>query len=449
MLREDFLADIATEIELKRDSFPCKTFIATFSFQAKGKSMEELGRKIWPDECEHIQHWKKDGGYIDNRIKSHLTDIYQRLVKKYNLDLPDVRKREFCYEWLWTTKYISAGKSPSHFYIPCQAELERALEILTVASGFVRIKSPHRMGKTSLLEGILSNAEKGDLRAVKIDLQSAEHKTLQNLGRFSQWFCQQIVSKLGLPIDVAQSWISDSGSDLNCQNFFRNDLLKLAEQPLLLGVDNLDVIFEYPETADDFLGMLRSWIEDKSHPWEQLRVAIVYTWHYKTKLHHKSPLNIGEEINLPDLTISQIEELVRLHDLDWNGREISSLTRLIGQHPYLIESALYELANDDELTLRVFLARACAADSIYTNYLRRQIDYLNQDRQLADLMSKIVESPVPFPAAGIRTNSDSRYYSTNEKLQDLGLIKNQNGLVPKSELLKRYFAEHLLAGDMK
>jgi hypothetical protein len=319
----------------------------------------------------------------------------------------------------------------------CDREFKESIGTIA-QKGFVRIKSPRQMGKTSLLERILADSRQKGLRTVKVDLRAVDEKSLENLNCFLKWFCQQLVSKLKLSIRVSEEWNDDDAANLNCSDFFVNHLLDTDYPPLLLSIDNLDIIFDYPNIADEFLGLLRTWLEDQSQSWRNLRMIIVHTWHYKTKNINRSPLNMGNEIKLPSLTFSQIQTLVNLHELDWNEQDISTLTNLVGYHPYLIRLGLYAVAQDN-IDLSTLLANVLTNENVYSKYLERHYDYLTSDRALAALMAQVVKSDLPLEVRLIETDS-----SNSTKLQELGLVEySNNTLVPKNQLFKLYFADRL------
>ncbi|OUL30730.1 hypothetical protein BV375_13560 [Nostoc sp. 106C] len=67
---------------------------------------------------------------------------------------------------------------------------------------------------------------------------------------------------LKLPNKLADYWDSDFlGSKGSCTTYFEDYLLAEINQPLMLGLDEVDRIFQSPEIANDFLAMLRSWYE--------------------------------------------------------------------------------------------------------------------------------------------------------------------------------------------
>jgi serine/threonine-protein kinase len=81
---------------------------------------------------------------------------------------------------------------------------------------------------------------------------------------------------------VDDFWTDTYGSKDNCDAYFEDCLLPETESPLVLGLDEVDRVFQYPVIADDFFGLLRAWYEEARHGdqgselWEKLRLVVVH-----------------------------------------------------------------------------------------------------------------------------------------------------------------------------
>ena len=68
------------------------------------------------------------------------------------------------------------------------------------------------------------------------------------------------------------------GSKDKCNAYFEECLLEDLDRPLVLGLDEADLVFPHPGIADDFFALVRSWYESArygdcgSELWENLRV---------------------------------------------------------------------------------------------------------------------------------------------------------------------------------
>jgi pimeloyl-ACP methyl ester carboxylesterase len=318
---------------------------------------------------------------------------------------------------------------------------QQCQNIIRQPGALLRIKAPRKMGKTFLLKRVLADVQK-DLgyRIAEVNLWRANLDTRQDLDKLLRWLCEQVCLELRLPINVHSEWQSKSPitPNDNCTRFFNKHFLNNSE-PLILGLDNLDLIFNYPTVADDFLGLIRAWVEDKTETWLRLRMVIVYMQHYDTTIDNHSPLNVGKEITLPDLTMFQIQQLIQECGLQLTDLDIRQLNDLVGGHPALILLALHHVYIIRDHTLVSLLESAHTDESIYSNYLESHLRYLKNNKDLAMIMKKVVCSTTPMKSYDC---SDSA--SSTRKLREVGLIKfKSNDIYPANKLLRLYLRDRL------
>jgi len=78
-------------------------------------------------------------------------------------------------------------------------------------------------------------------------------------------FADNLIHQLRLNYRVDDFWTDTYGSKDNCDAYFEDCLLSETESPLVLGLDEVDRVFQYPVIADDFFGLLRAWYEEARH----------------------------------------------------------------------------------------------------------------------------------------------------------------------------------------
>jgi hypothetical protein len=238
---------------------------------------------------------------------------------------------------------IPEGSVPlnSKLYINRPPIEEDCFETILQPNALIRIKAPRQMGKTSLLTRIIQQAKQENYQGVYLNLQEADRQFLADLDLFLKWFCHYIIDELELEDQVEQHWDITRGSKTCCTNYFDRYLLKQLTNPLVLALDEVDQIFQYPEIAVDFFGLLRSWHEKgkSNQKWEKLRLVIVHSKEVYLPLNiNQSPFNVGLPIELPELTQEQVIELINRHQLTFSDEEITEFMKMLGGHPYLIES---------------------------------------------------------------------------------------------------------------
>ncbi|MDF5735456.1 MULTISPECIES: AAA-like domain-containing protein [unclassified Nostoc] len=200
------------------------------------------------------------------------------------------------------------------FYSNCYKEVNRP-------GGLIRLRAPLQWGKTYLMSQILDYGTQQGYKAVRVDFQEPEKKLFNTPKPFLQWFCTSIVRKLNLPDKLAEKWKSTVSNNIDCTNYFEEYLLPAINSPLVLGLDNIDVIFSY-HIASDFLALLRAWYDKRTtNPiWKKLRLVIAYSKEdYIPRDRNRSPLNVGKGIEIPELNRLQVQNLAQRLQLPWNG----------------------------------------------------------------------------------------------------------------------------------
>ncbi|MDY7014451.1 MAG: AAA-like domain-containing protein, partial [Cyanobacteriota bacterium] len=229
----------------------------------------------------------------------------------------------------------------------------------------------------------------------------------------------------------------DGGSKGNCTSYFEDYLLPADDSPLVLCLDDVDLVFPHPEIYEDFAALLRSWHERaKSRPiWQKLRLAIAHSTETYLPLDiNQSPFNVGVPIELPELTREEISHLARKYGLNWNFTRIEQLFRLVGGHPSLVQQAFVDCQNYPDRAVEEFLAAAPTEAGIYGNHLRRCLQQLREDLKLAAAFKTVVAA-----STRVRLDPIQTYH-----LNRLGLVQLLgNEVQPRCELYRQYFRDRL------
>ncbi|WP_414579334.1 AAA-like domain-containing protein [Anabaena sp. CCY 9402-a] len=320
----------------------------------------------------------------------------------------------------------------------------RCYEEITRDGALIRIKAPSQMGKTSLMVRILAHAQQqnSSVRTVALSLQRAESAIFNDLDKFLRWFCAAITRKLQLPHRVEDYWSATFGSKSNCTAYFEDCVLPDINGVLVLALDQVDEVFLHPEIADDFFTLLRSWYEEAAYGdignplWQNLRLVIVHSTEVYIPLDiNKSPFNVGLAIELQTFTPVQVCNLAQRYGIHLSENELSELMQLVDGHPYLIQQALYHLAQQD-LTFKQLIQTAVTDAGIYDNHLHRHLRSLQEHPQLAAAYEEVIKSSTPVELE----------QTVAFKLHSMGLVKLQgNQVISSCELYRHYFEEVLRA----
>jgi hypothetical protein len=324
----------------------------------------------------------------------------------------------------------------SAFYVKRSGIDDRCYEEIAKPGALIRIKAPRQMGKTSLMARILHQATTLNYRTVPLSFQLADSKVFTDLEQFLQWFCAVITWELQLPDQLAKYWNQIFGSKISCKSYFERYLLTNVTEPLVLGLDEVDRVFQYPELASDFFGLLRAWHEEAKNReiWRKLRLVVVHSTEVYVPMDiNQSPFNVGLPIELPEFNSEQVRELAARHGLTWGAKEVEQLMAMVGGHPYLVRLALYHIARQ-EMTLAQLLETAPTDAGLYSDHLRRHLWNLSQQKELAAAFNKVVATTSPVQLDSIHAF----------KLNSLGLVNLQgNEVTPRCDLYRQYFRDRL------
>jgi AAA-like domain len=303
----------------------------------------------------------------------------------------------------------------------------------------LRIKAPNLMGKTTLIARILAQLTQDGYRTVNLSFELADRKThFTNLNKFLRWFCLNLSRELKLPGQLDEYWNEeDVGSKVSCTTYFEEYLLTNVDSPLVLCLDDVDLLFPYPEIYEDFFGLLRSWYEKakRRQLWKKLRLAIIHATDVYIRLNiNQSPFNVGLPIELSEFTCEQVRDLARKYGLKVDPAIIDSLMELVGGHPYLLELAFAHLKSYPDITLDLLLTQATTESGIYRHHLQEFCLNLQEHLELAIAFKQVIASNSP-----VQIEPMSAY-----QLQSMGLVKlSGNEVEPRCNLYRQYFGARL------
>jgi diguanylate cyclase (GGDEF)-like protein len=331
----------------------------------------------------------------------------------------------------------NALKLDSTFYIQ-RPSIEKLIYQEIIQPGcIIRIKAPQQMGKTSLVLRLIAHAQNLSYRTVYLDFQKADKAVFTSIDKLLRWLCANISQQLHVSANLNDYWDEDIGSKISCSVYLQCYLLQQIKNPLVLVFNELNQIFEYPDIAEEFFALLRSWHEEakQNQALEKLRFVLVHSTEIYIELNiNKSPFNVGLTIKLPDFTIEEIQELAQRHGLNWTDkvgkRNAFTLKAMVGGHPHLVELALYHLANNQDKTLDELLKEALRITGIYSTHLRNLLITLQENIELKAALQELI-------IAGGNLKLD---HITAYKLESLGLIKLDGDICTFScELYRQYF----------
>ncbi|WP_013324115.1 AAA-like domain-containing protein [Gloeothece verrucosa] len=301
----------------------------------------------------------------------------------------------------------------------------------------LRIRAPKEMGKSSLVVRLLALAKQQHYYTVKLNCNQIDYNHLTDLNKFLRCFCNGVAKELGIEPKLDDNWDEEIGSKLSCTFYFKNYLLKQINHPLILVLEEVDCLFEYPQLAQEFFPLLRSWYEEarRDTDWQKLRLIVVYSTEAYISIDlNRSPFNVGLPLRLPEFTRQQIQELAKRYGLDWySTQEASQLMSVVGGHPLLIQITLYYICSQ-QIPLNNILQEALVNGGIYRYHLWRHWVKLQENPSLLEAYAKVVRAQTSISLNPLETY----------KLESLGLITYKgNNVIPSCELYRNYFLRQL------
>lgn len=342
---------------------------------------------------------------------------------------------------------IASSPASYEFYIRRSEEEARCYAALQKPGAIVRVKAPQLMGKTLFLNEVLTKlSPRLRFRKVELDI---DRQVLSNTEAFFKWLCVSVSIELDLPVKLDVYWLEELTPSQKITNYFQKYLLtEMAsmQSALLLVLDRVDHIFENLDIMDEFRALLRSWSDKvikgnsaNQKIWSCLRLVTVYAtdiYGLSDDIDYSPFTSIGTDVELPEFNQSQIEELAKRYRLSWERHHTDELVKLVGGHPYLIDTAFLYIKHQKEETdkvLKRITETACTQIGIYANHLLQITTALDNNAELKSQFKEIVTVNEPMPIAAVDAF----------KLYSMGLIRlidaSENIAVPRCHLYQRYF----------
>ena len=335
---------------------------------------------------------------------------------------------------------IPEGQVPlnSKLYVERPPTEANCYKAILQPGALIRIKASRRMGKTSLMSRILQSATNDGCRAVSLSFQLADKAIFQDLNKLLRWFCASISLGLQVQNQLTDYWDELFGSKISSKIYFEQYLLAKITSPIVLGLDDIDRLFQYPDLADDFFGLLRAWHEEAKNRdiWKKLRLVVAHATELYIPLNaDKSPFNVGLPVELQSLNREQVQALGDCYGLNCSEQALEQIFTLVGGQPYLVRLAFY-YSCQHHVALEQLLSTALNSHGIYREHLQQQWWNLQQNPELVDAYIRVIKASKPLELG----------LEEGFKLQSMGLVNLYgNQATPSCKLYAEYFRNCLRA----
>lgn len=438
--------------------------IDTFLVAKTGHSLSYIQKAIlwasWQDEPKTYDQIAKENGYSANYIKQGVAPKLWRLLSKAcgeKVNKTNCRsileRRLFNGKGLATAKFLKTRQVVplevpggqvalnSIYYIERSPIESDCYQQIRQPATILRLQGSQQMGKTSLMARILADAQKQNYRTVRLSLNQAESPVFSAIAKFLRWFCVNVTRQLGLEPKLDEYWDEEMGCLISCTLYFQEYLLRHSDRPLVLAVDEVNQVLQYPAIAGDFLALLHSWQDDTNDipVFSKLRLVLVHSTEGYFSFHpNQSLLTVGLGIQLPPFTPEQVYELAKRHQLYLSSQELDQLMGLLAGFPYLVRLMFYEMVKH-QVSLKSLLETVATDMGIYANHLHCHLWRLRQYPDLAVAYQQVIKANDAVELDPIQML----------KLHSFGLVRwFRDRVVVSCQLYEEYFRDRVAIRDL-
>lgn len=341
-----------------------------------------------------------------------------------------------------TTQSVSASSQASEtgpFYVERPPLENICFKTLIKPGALLRIKAPRFMGKTALMTQVMTELTHQNYQLGRLSFEWADsHIHFSDPSKLLKWFCLTLGQSLGIANKLNDYWDEDFfGAKMSCTNYLEQYLLPQIQKPIVIALDDIDLLFPHSDVSTDFFGLLRAWYEKAKYQpqWQQLRFMIAHSTDVYVRLKlNQSPFNVGVAVELPEFTAEQAMLFATNYGLKNSQTLIDAMMALVGGHPYLLLRAFNHFSLNEHETLSQVLQYAATEAGIFGDHLREMRLDLATEARVEDAFRKIISS-----SDAMEVDPTIAY-----RLQNMGLV-NQVGhlLTPRCKLYQLYFESQM------
>nr|VFJ97091.1 MAG: AAA-like domain-containing protein [Candidatus Kentron sp. LFY] len=263
------------------------------------------------------------------------------------------------------TFYITGGtlpvNAPSYVERCADNELFQTLKL----GEFCYVLTSRQMGKSSLMVRTADRLRRDGVAVAVLDLTA--------LGRnltLEQWYdglLNRLGRQLGLEDELEAFWQAHErlGPLQRVMQALRSVVLEKIQAPVVIFVDEIDVVRSLPFSSDEFFAAIRELFNARTESPELHRLTFcllgVATPSDLIRDTRLTPFNIGKRIELDDFTVAESALLAQ-----GLGRDLTQAAKLLERiyhwtngHPYLSQRLCQAIAANATITNAAGVDRAC------------------------------------------------------------------------------------------
>lgn len=298
----------------------------------------------------------------------------------------------------------------------------------------VLIQGERQVGKTSLIARLYQHALEQNIPAVFLDFQGMDDGSLATLDSLLRSLAEQMYSDLSLNNSPDAIWKTAIGTKQKMTKYLEEEVIGNRNGPVVLFMDEVDRLFNYPDYYNDFFGLVRFWHTRRAFSKRLAWLNLVLAYSTEDSMFipnaNQSPFNVGEKIRLRDFTQQEFDDLNYKHGGPVPAPDLPRVYGMLGGHPFLVRQALYLLASG-QMSLAQVEGSAIHDDGPFESHLRSYLLRLEPD--LRQAMKSVLLNG--------NCADDRAFY----RLRSIGLIRGHDRLhvSPRCGLYQSYFGARL------
>lgn len=271
---------------------------------------------------------------------------------------------------------------------------EETLLKLRQKRGFVVIRGPRQIGKTSLMMRAFTalTGEGGGMRGAYIDFQFMEIDRLRDQNSVWLSLAMNISRQIKLKTWDAAQWNPAKTHNENFLEFVDHGIFSEGDTPLIVCMDETERIFG-TNVQSGFFGTLRGYFNQSAMDQNLKNIRWLLATSSEPSFFiqdlNQSPFNIGTQYKKSSFDAEEIQEFSEKLGIRLPPGEVDWIYEYVGGRPYLTHLLLFNIGKKPELR-EDFYDAATAGKGIFRDHLSRYFLHFQREPNLATTMKDVV-----------------------------------------------------------
>ena len=270
---------------------------------------------------------------------------------------------------------------------------EETLLKLRMKRGFVVVRGPRQIGKTSLIMRAFNalKAGKCGMRGAYIDFQLMETDKFKDQNTAWLSVATAISHQIKLKTWSPARWNFGKTHNENFLDFVDQFVFSEVDTPLLVCMDETERIFGTP-VQSGFFGSIRGYFNQSAMDQNLKNIRWLLSTSsepaFFIKDLNQSPFNIGTQIYHPSFGVEEIREFAGKLSVQISSGEDEQIFDYVGGRPYLTHLLLFNIGKKPE-SREDFYDVSSAGKGIFRNHLHRYLFQFQKEPDLAHAMKDV------------------------------------------------------------